>query len=134
MLFHFRKQLKSPVTMMGVLGYVAFTFALLSGKVPAEYMAMLQLATIPIFSGSRLPQIWSNFSSGSTGQLSVITFFLNFAGSCARVFTTMQETSDPTLLVGFASGAVLNGILLAQIFWYWSSDKKQKKKQEHKTE
>jgi hypothetical protein len=67
---------------------------------------------------SRVPQIWESFrvrtatrthmhtisayrramllceQNKSTGQLSFITWFLNFGGSVARIFTTLQEVDD----------------------------------------
>ena len=39
---------------------------------------------------SHLLQIVQNLKQGHTGQLSLITFLLNVAGSGARVFTIMQ--------------------------------------------
>ena len=42
----------------------------------------------------RLPQITQNLKQGHTGQLSLITYMLNVAGSGARVFTVLQELDD----------------------------------------
>lgn len=53
---------------------------------------------------SRLPQILKNFRSKSTGQLSILTYGLNVAGSCARIFTTLQEKN--------ATSAMLRGAML----------------------
>lgn len=53
-------------------------------------LSQLQVASIFIGIASRIPQIWSNFSNGNTGQLSIISTFLQFAGSLARVFTSYQ--------------------------------------------
>lgn len=42
---------------------------------------------------SQLIQAASNFRNGHTGQLSAVSVFLLFAGSLARIFTTMQVDS-----------------------------------------
>jgi mannose-P-dolichol utilization defect protein 1 len=41
--------------------------------------------------GARVPQIVKAFRERSTGQLSIITFGMNLAGSVARIFTATQE-------------------------------------------
>ena len=56
-----------------------------------ESLRGLNIAVI-IF--SRVPQIISNFRNSSTGALSLITTFLQFAGSVARVFTTLADESN----------------------------------------
>lgn len=109
--------------------------------VPVQVLDTLQMLTIPIFASSRVPQIVSNFSKGSTGSLSVITVFMQFAGSCARIFTTLQEVDDQMVLLSYVIGAALNGVMLFQIFFYWSSSAagkaqqaKKKKKRTKKTQ
>ena len=54
---------------------------------------------------SRVPQILQNYATGSTGQLSVITYFLNFAGSAARILTTLNEENAGTSML---RGAILS--------------------------
>ena len=50
---------------------------------------------LPIFSMStilsRIPQIAANFNAKQTGRLSVVTWFLQVAGSLGRLFTNLQE-------------------------------------------
>jgi mannose-P-dolichol utilization defect protein 1 len=62
--------------------------------VPEQILIMLQAFTIPIFLSSRIPQIVSNYQSGSTGQLSAFTVFSSFLGAAARILTTLQEVDD----------------------------------------
>ena len=65
----------------------------------------------------------------SVGSQSVITLFLEFAGTLARVFTTFAEVSGDTLLLGSAiAAASLNGFLLFQYFIYSTSAGSLKKK------
>jgi len=105
----------------GLALYAAATYALLGGIIPMSLLQILQGCVIPIIIASRVPQIWENFNNKSTGQLSFITWFLNFAGSAARIFTTLQEVNDALVLLGFIASALLNGIIVCQIILYWKS-------------
>jgi mannose-P-dolichol utilization defect protein 1 len=69
-----------------------------------------------------------NFKNKSTGQLSAATTFLQFAGTSARVFTTLQEVDDRMVLLGFLAGLGLNGLLFLQMICYWNSDNQRPKK------
>jgi hypothetical protein len=64
---------------------------------------------------ARLPQIAKSFAARSTGQLSVITYGLNFAGGAARVFTTLHEGGGDAMLRAHLLGVALNGVIVAQI-------------------
>ena len=59
-------------------------------------------------------QAYTNYRNGSTGQLSAVTFFLLFAGSVARVFTSLQETGDNIIVLTFLTSTLCNGIIVAQ--------------------
>ncbi len=63
----------------------------------------------------RVPQIIKNQKQGHAGQLALITYLLNVAGSGARVFTTLHELDDKLALISAASGFVQNAVLVAQI-------------------
>ncbi|KAJ3261221.1 hypothetical protein HK103_006530 [Boothiomyces macroporosus] len=66
---------------LSVAGY-AFAYSLLHEHiVSASLINTLQYGTIFIGIGSKLPQIYGNFAAKSTGQLSIITTFLQFAGT-----------------------------------------------------
>jgi len=67
---------------------------------------------------SRLPQIYANFRQGHTGVLAMPTYALNTVGALARVFTILQELSDPMVLFGAASGFVQNFLILLQMGLY----------------
>lgn len=106
-------------TMVGILaffGIVAFG----SLQLPPSLWFCLPLSNLPLVLISRIPQIIQNFKLRSTGQLSGITTFLIFAGSLARVFTTIQEVGwDFSLLTGFFFGLSTSGTLLAQVRFCW---------------
>jgi len=57
----------------------------------------------------------------TTGQLSFITSFLNWAGTAARIFTTVQETKDPILILMYLSSFTVNSIILLQFLIYWNT-------------
>lgn len=69
-------------------------------------------------------QIVSNFKQGHTGQLAFVTLVLNFGGSVARLFTTLQETGDPVQLLGFGVAILLNGTLVLQVLLFWGATNK----------
>jgi mannose-P-dolichol utilization defect protein 1 len=94
--------------------YAFFNPALVDG----DLLLKLQWASVFISIASRLPQIITNAQNKSTGQLSQITTFFQFAGSAARVFTTLQEVSDLSILAGNSIMTVLNAILFSQFLIY----------------
>jgi hypothetical protein len=57
------------------------------------------------------PQIWSNWTSGSTGQLSATTCIINLIGCIVRIFTTISENAGVAML-RFVSIAFDNAILM----------------------
>lgn len=69
---------------MLVAGVLAQTALYGEQYVSMAVLGRLQATTIPITLASKLPQIWSNYRQGSTGQLSAITVFLFLGGSLAR--------------------------------------------------
>ncbi|KAI5304283.1 hypothetical protein KEM56_006664 [Ascosphaera pollenicola] len=127
---------------------VGVVYALMfSGEtiVDSEKMGLLQAGAGVLGVASKVPQIFTIWREGTTGQLSafavssnVIYFMLctrehmtnipsptqvfNYlAGSLARVFTTLQEVDDKLILYGFLAGFTFNCILAFQMFYYWNS-------------
>ncbi|KAL0485450.1 mannose-P-dolichol utilization defect [Acrasis kona] len=127
--FTYRKGQASIIFFLLSAGFASGAYTLLNeGLLPMETLQWLQAATIPIFTASKVPQILSNFSNlNNASNLSFITFFMQFGGSAARVFTTLQEVDDQLILAGFLLGLILNGVLLAQIVIYNFSSKSVKK-------
>ncbi|EEY55637.1 mannose-P-dolichol utilization defect 1 protein [Phytophthora infestans T30-4] len=105
-----------------VLAFAAIAAGMFS--IPDEYQWLLASAGIPVSIVARIPQILSNFKQGHTGQLALITLVLNFAGSIARLFTTMQETGDPVQVAGFGVAILLNGTLVLQVLLFWGATNK----------
>jgi len=96
------------------------------GIVPIEVLTMIQSMQVIISIMSKVPQIYENFKNASTGQLSSITVFLFFAGSLARVFTTLQEAPDPILIASVGVAAFFNTVLFLQVIIYSGVKKKVK--------
>ncbi|KAF4531003.1 hypothetical protein B566_EDAN009747 [Ephemera danica] len=110
--------------------YTVLFNTLVSGVVPMDVLWTLQAANVPIILCGKLIQAHANYKSGSTGQLSAATVFLLFGGSLARIFTSVQETGDMTLVVTYIGSSVANAIIAAQVLYYWpkAATKKDKRK------
>lgn len=104
---------------------LAALYALLS---PANLISASQMSTLQAGAGiigvaSKIPQILTVASAGTTGQLSAFTVFNYLAGSASRIFTTMREVPDDKLILGgYVAGFVLNAVLAAQMVWYWNAN------------
>jgi len=94
---------------------------------PSFSTFLMTFVNIPLFAASRIPQIYNNHKNKSTGMLEPTGFVLALGGCAARIFTTLADTADPVILLGFVINFVLNGAIIAQIFLYWGAkaDKKE---------
>ncbi|CAG8838071.1 6529_t:CDS:1 [Gigaspora margarita] len=93
-------------------------------------LAFLQTLCIPLALFSKIPQIFTIYKNGSTGQLSSFAIFGFTLGSLARVFTTLTEVDDDIILVGFLLTSVCNCILAGQMIYYWDAESKMLDKKE----
>lgn len=74
-------------------------------------------------------QARTNYNNSSTGQLSAVTCFMLFFGSLARIFTSMQETGDTSMIIMYICSTTANAVIAGQLIYYWNAgDKKSKKK------
>lgn len=78
--------------------------------------------------GLQFIQAYTNYVNGNTGQLSAATCFMLFFGSLARIFTSIQETGDTTMITMYVCSTLANGIIVAQLLYYWNVDVKEKEK------
>lgn len=133
MYFHFTVGALSPRSVATVLPLVAMGVVLYRRMVPDIVLpsAVCEALRLPScivsceqLAGSlpmvlmlfgRLPQIMQNLKQGHAGQLSLITYVLNVAGSGARVFTVLQELDDKIVLASAISSFVQNLVLVVQI-------------------
>lgn len=107
--------------------YAGVSYALCTSITPLDVVTKLQGSVLVIMLVSKFIQIFASFQAGNTGQLSFITAFLLFAGSVARIFTTIQETGDMLMTSQFILAGALNAVILGQILWYWNVGDKLKK-------
>lgn len=101
----------------------ASTYSLFSSDVtPISVLRNLIVVVTPLSLASKIPQIATIFSNGSTGQLSAFLVFSSLAGTLGRVFTTMTETGDNTLWWSYVSASALNAVIALQMLYYWNKD------------
>ncbi|XP_070849254.1 mannose-P-dolichol utilization defect 1b [Chaetodon trifascialis] len=114
--------------------YFGLLVLLLSPVTPVSVVTYMQASNMPAIIISKLIQAASNFHNGHTGQLSAISVFLLFAGSLARIFTSLQETGDSLMAVTFVISSACNCIIALQVLYYWNSSPECKKKRKKKRE
>ncbi|CCI10102.1 unnamed protein product [Albugo candida] len=112
------------ITKRSVLSMLLGGLAFCMYHLPSQYQWILPSAAIPITIFARAPQVYTNYKHGHTGQLAFLTLLLNFGGSLARLFTTLQETGDLLQLTGYGVAICLNGILVFQVILYWNATNK----------
>ncbi|XP_044528698.1 mannose-P-dolichol utilization defect 1 protein [Gracilinanus agilis] len=118
LVLHYRGHTMRGVTFLGI--YVLALLVLLSPLIPKVMVTLLQATNMPAVIMGRLLQAITNFRNGHTGHLSAVTVFLLFAGSLARIFTSIQETGDPLMAVTFIVSSICNGLIAFQLLYYWN--------------
>ncbi|KAI4303939.1 hypothetical protein MLD38_039516 [Melastoma candidum] len=98
--------------------YCAVAPTILAGQIDPVLFEALYASQHAIFFCARVPQIWKNYTSKSTGELSLLTSLMNFAGSMVRVFTSIQEKTPMSVVLGSVIGIMTNGTILSQILLY----------------
>jgi mannose-P-dolichol utilization defect 1 len=103
--------------------FSAYSFVLFSGNdfLDKALWDLVQKSNLILSLISRVPQILTNFSNKSTGQLAFFTFLLSFLGVLARLGTVLFETDDFLYQLQFILSAVLNGIIVSQFLMYWNN-------------
>ncbi|XP_011725827.1 mannose-P-dolichol utilization defect 1 protein isoform X2 [Macaca nemestrina] len=119
LVMHYRGQTVKGVAFLACYGLVLLV--LLSPLTPLTVVTLLQASNVPAVVVGRLLQAATNYHNGHTGQLSAITVFLLFGGSLARIFTSIQETGDPLMAGTFVVSSLCNGLIAAQLLFYWNA-------------
>lgn len=125
---------RSSRGLLFVVVYLALLALLLSPTTPSAVVTAMQASNMPAVIVGRLIQAATNFRNGHTGQLSAISVFLLFAGSLARIFTSMQETGDTLMALTYVISSSCNGIIALQVLYYWNSSSAPKKSKRKKQE
>lgn len=88
---------------------------------PPQLVGVLAGLSLVLSLISRFWQSYCIYKDKSTGNLSAITMLMLFFGSLARIFTSIQETGDPTLIWTYILNTFANSLLLFQLGYYWSA-------------
>jgi mannose-P-dolichol utilization defect protein 1 len=88
---------------------------------PLSLSLPLSLPLSSLLPSPQISQVYTTFANKTTGQLSVITSYLNWSGTAARIFTTLQETQDPIILIMYISSFIVNSIIMLQFGIYWNA-------------
>ncbi|KAJ2377955.1 hypothetical protein IW150_001082 [Coemansia sp. RSA 2607] len=100
-----------------VFTYSLFDISLVGGSL----LSTLYGLTIPLVISSRIPQIYTIHKNKYTGQLSAFAVFNYFFGTAARLYTTLVEVDDSLVLLGNVLATIANGVLAAQMLYYWNA-------------
>lgn len=111
---------RKPHSLIFLLAYVGLLYVLNSGLTSMNALLTIQSFNIPILLVGKLSQAVTNYQAGSTGQLSAATVIMMFGGSVARIFTSIQETGDQMIIITFIASTFANGVILAQLLYYWN--------------
>uniref|UniRef100_A0A8C7V7I9 Mannose-P-dolichol utilization defect 1 protein homolog n=1 Tax=Oncorhynchus mykiss TaxID=8022 RepID=A0A8C7V7I9_ONCMY len=128
LIMHYGGNTVKGVLFLGV--YFGLVALLLSPFTPMSVVMAMQASNMPAIIIGRLIQVVTNYGNGHTGQLSAITVFMLFAGSLARIFTSVQETGDSLMALTYVISSSCNGLIAAQLLYYWNSSSTLKKKTE----
>lgn len=118
LVLHYNGQIVQVIAFL--ISYVAVSYVLMGGITSVDVLWSLQVLNIPILVTGKLSQAYTNYSNGNTGQLSAVTCFMLFFGSLARVFTSIQETGDSLIIITYILSTLSNGVIVAQLLYYWN--------------
>ncbi|CAN8301294.1 unnamed protein product [Cochlearia groenlandica] len=127
-IYYFSRPLSLTTWVKAVI-YFALAPTVFAGKIDAFVFEALYASKHLIFLSARVPQIWKNSRSKSTGQLSFLTCLMNFGGTMARVFTSLQVNAPVSMLVGIFIALFTNGIIMSQILLYRRKSKEEEAEQ-----
>merc|ERR1712003_565344 len=90
-------------------------------------MQALSAASFVTIMFARIPQIYSNFANGNTGQLSIFSYIITVFGGSVRIFTSYQDKAGVTMVVGYIIATSMNFIIALQILFLGSGVEKKPK-------
>ena len=92
--------------------------------VPDEHQSFVMTYSIAIMMVSRIPQIISNFTTGTVGVQSPITLVNGVIGAAAKTFIIFVEANDLYLIAGSVISLTFNFTLLSQVLYLQYIDNK----------
>lgn len=81
-------------SLLGCCAITAVVVAMALGMLPPEATNALFGASVILGLGAGLPQLWRNWRSQSTGELSPTVALMGLSGSTTRLFTTLSEVDN----------------------------------------
>lgn len=119
LVLYYKKQYQ--MAMIYLLFCLFLTFLMFRKLIPSSFVDILAGLSLVLGLFSRLWQSLCIYRAKSTGNLSALTMLMLFFGSIARIFTSIEETGDPTLIWTYILNSVANFLLLFQLGYYWSA-------------
>jgi mannose-P-dolichol utilization defect protein 1 len=93
-------------------------FAVERGIVSSRVMGFMWTVCLPLSIAYKVPQILHTYRARCKGELSPLSCLLTLVGSCGRVFTTIRELHDMSVLAMYLLNVLLNGTILVQSVVY----------------
>ena len=122
LILYYNKESSKILLLIGVLAI--YSFLLFSNNLPAKVVEIVNGGQLILSLASKFIQAYTNYQNSSTGRLSPITLWLLFLGCVARIFTSVQETNDFTLILTYVLVSIANGLLVIQYHYYSKNTKK----------
>uniref|UniRef100_A0A1B6D008 Mannose-P-dolichol utilization defect 1 protein homolog n=1 Tax=Clastoptera arizonana TaxID=38151 RepID=A0A1B6D008_9HEMI len=116
LVLHYNRSSNVAAAFIGLFSIAMYT--LISGMTPLDILWSMLSVSVPIMFAGKMVQAYVNYKNGSTGQLSAITCVMLLFGSIARIFTSIQETGDPVIILTYSLATIGNGILVSQFLYY----------------
>lgn len=115
---HFEEKYNFLIWNSFVLSNSCLIFAVEHKLICNSFMSALWGICLPLSIAYKFPQILHTYRSKCKGELSALSCFLTLMGSCGRVFTTIREINDKSVLIMYLLNVLLNGTIWIQSLIY----------------
>ncbi|CAF2968630.1 unnamed protein product [Rotaria sp. Silwood2] len=119
LVLYYQRKYSMAIIYLVLCGFV--TVLMYEKLLPADFVGILAGLSLALGLISRLWQSYCIYKAKSTGNLSAITMLMLFFGSLARIFTSVEETGDSTLIWTYILNSFANFLLIFQLGYYWSA-------------
>jgi len=97
-----------------IIPNISLLFGVEKAIVSDRLMNTLWAICLPLSLAYKVPQIVLTARAKCKGELSSLSCFLTLMGSCGRVFTTIREVKDWSVLLMYILNVLLNGTIWIQ--------------------
>jgi len=119
MTWNFLSKTANPVPsqekILVTIGFLLYFVGVLN-FLSANYFYLLVSSSWPVMLYARGSQVFETYMFKSTGNLSIVTTSMNLIGSLIRILTTLKETGDVVVLLGYILSSSLSMVMFVQ---YW---------------